>query len=378
MDRFLAAAKGRHELPIVICELGQYRGPLPSDPPLSAWTGLPEQGLNIVGQRLPLGVQLRVPEDLSVPDRDLAVRLKTIRSNGPWYMLREQDKPDLPRTKYAPLLMSDLNEVVAAAWPSDHAGNWYLLPWGLPWEAILAWLESQALPGLVPTALARTHRSIDDTLLTPREREATAQLEEFERRARDDRAKLQQEIEDARRVGDEQRHGLLYGSGESLVQAVAKLLEYANFGVEKLDETFGSGRSGDLLVTKDDRNWLIEVTSNSGATSEIEVGKLLAHLETWHRLRKEPLEGAVLIVNHDFRRPPSARPEHPYRRPEFVSGLKVRVIGTVSLCSWWVQKDHAAITSAITGPPGQVFYQATTDRRAGQRKVRKGQSERSP
>jgi len=253
------------------------------------------------------------------------------------------------------LLVTDVEEVVAAVWISpDREMQWFLLPWGVDWGNILDWIETQALPDLVPTALARARRAIEEDLLTGDEREAHSRLEAFDQTVETERLGLLEEITSARDGADERRYQLLCGSGKELADAVSNVMQESGMVVENLDETFGSGRSGDYLITHNDLHWLVEVTSSAGAMAEIEVGKLMAHVETWPRLRSEPIEAGVLVVNHDYRKAPSERPHGAYRRKEFVDSLKISVIGTIPLCRWWVGGDYEAIVGAITGPAGQV------------------------
>jgi hypothetical protein len=130
------------------------------------------------------------------------------------------------------------------------------------------------------------------------------------------------------------------------------------FGLEPdLDQTFGGGRSGNLLASRDDRHWLIETKGLTGTPKEVEVADVVKHRETWRNLgRAEELGGTVLILGHHITVPPSARPAAPYDRRELVEaldGFGVTVIDVVALAQWWPAADCASIIRAITGPPRQ-------------------------
>jgi hypothetical protein len=127
-------------------------------------------------------------------------------------------------------------------------------------------------------------------------------------------------------------------------------------GVEDLDETFGRGRSGDLLVSTESRQWLVEVTGVTGAPSEAEVSGVVRHRLIWPNLgRAERLDGAVVIIGHHLRLPPAARSAL-YVRQELVESLEgfgVTVVDCVRLGRWWAQGNCVEIVDAITGPPRQ-------------------------
>src|SRR5207249_3240698 len=127
--------------------------------------------------------------------------------------------------------------------------------------------------------------------------------------------------------------------------------------IEDLDETFGSGRSSDLLATIDRHCWLVEARAAVGSPSESSIFDVVKHLRTWPKLgRPEVLEAGVLVLNHNHRQTPAARPPVAYRRPEFVKSLGdlgVTVISAVQLCQWWAAEDYDRMRAAVTGSPAQ-------------------------
>jgi hypothetical protein len=105
----------------------------------------------------------------------------------------------------------------------------------------------------------------------------------------------------------------------------------------------------------------VEVKAASGAAPESLVGHLQRHLVTWPQLRPdEPVDGGVLIVNHQHKLHPAQRAATVYSRPEFVAALTVPVISTVELLAWWHTRDCAPIRAAVLGAKS-----ATTDPAAG-------------
>jgi hypothetical protein len=129
------------------------------------------------------------------------------------------------------------------------------------------------------------------------------------------------------------------------------VLKGAGFTTVDLDEELGQTRSADLLVTFEQRRRLIEIKSASGNASEGLVADLQRHLITWPELRpQEPVDGGVLIVNHQHRLEPYQRSREVYSRPEFVAALTVPVISTRTLLDWWKVSDLTSIREAVLRP----------------------------
>lgn len=133
---------------------------------------------------------------------------------------------------------------------------------------------------------------------------------------------------------------MFYGTGDTLVDAVATVLRAAGFEVVGLDEELGDTRSADLLATLGDHRRLIEVKSEGRNASESLVNDLRRHLQTWPGLRPEhPVGGGVLVVNHQHRLPPSDRSPTVFSRTEFVATLTEPVISVRDLFDWWRTED---------------------------------------
>ncbi len=261
-----------------------------------------------------------------------------------------------------PLLVDGLRNPVVAAW--DPVGvtvdqHWYIVPSGVNWESLVAWLFDRGIRAYVPAAASRTPALavLDDRLRTAKERNAIADLDRFEQEVTARRGGLQSAIQQVTNEADTIRRPLLYESGEPFKEAVAAILFSCHFNVEDLDETFGAGRSGDLLASRNGHHWLIESKGLMGAPKEADVADVVKHRETWRKLgRTEELEGCILILNHHVRMPPAGRPRSPYERPEFVAALEgfgVTVIDSVALGQWWSAEECERVIDAITGPPKQ-------------------------
>jgi hypothetical protein len=81
------------------------------------------------------------------------------------------------------------------------------------------------------------------------------------------------------------------------------------------------------------------------------VGDLQRHLATWPELRpQEPVDGGVLIVNHQHKLEPYQRAPQVYSRREFVAALTVPVLSTRALFDWWRVSDWSAIRQGVLGP----------------------------
>ncbi|WP_155357132.1 hypothetical protein [Acrocarpospora macrocephala] len=95
---------------------------------------------------------------------------------------------------------------------------------------------------------------------------------------------------------------------------------------------------------------MIEVKSAAGNASEKLVGALERHLSTCPSLRPhQPVGAGVLVVNHQYRKDPHDRSAQVYERREFVDSLKVVVLSSRDLFTWWAAGDWPAIRKAVLG-----------------------------
>jgi hypothetical protein len=374
-DRFLEGAASRGETALVISLLGHTDD--------TTWNVFGDGGDSVElantmcavhGQKLPAATKATLATGLAPADADLGKRLLNRTSDAPWWSLdlsghttmRGDGGPSVDHPavgELVPLLVDPLGEPVVGVWLSPNKRiRWYIIPDHINWNAVLDWLIHQAIPAYVPAA-AQRHRSssfVDTTLLTPTESRARQALADMESQYAEERARLDAELAEAQNMAEPVRNGLLYGTADTLVAAVATVLRAAGFDVVDLDEELGDTRSADLLATFGDHRRLIEVKSEGRNASESLINALRRHLQTWPQLRPElPVGGGVLVVNHQLRLPPADRSPTVYSRPEFVATLAEPIISTRALFDWWRAEDWTAIQRVVLGadpapsPPAQ-------------------------
>lgn len=365
--RLVLGTRSRGELALAVKLIGDVKPPVyRAGGSPSASVTLPINSGHIVtsvgGERLMLSSPPELATDLQGADRDLALRISQRSLELPWWNLHltaqllDRQSSGIaakPSGTLSPLLLSRAGEVVASVWtgPEDSL-RYYILPFLPSYKSVLQWLSERAIPEYVPSA-ARRRRSFlssEPALQTWEEassRSALDQLEaDFERR----RSELRAKLDSATAEADSVRDPILYGSGSALVDAVEDVLRSAGMDVVNLDELFNDTISADLLAFKGQHRILVEVKSASGNPSESLVDDTLRHLATWPALRPElPVEGIVLVLNHQTRLNPLDRPNEPYARPEFVQSLKIPVITTRRLFDWWQAGDAAEIVAAVFG-----------------------------
>jgi hypothetical protein len=351
LTRLVKGATRRQETALVIVELG-------ATPGIPHSFSAPDAPGGVVAESLPWGVFPELAEELNPEDKDLALR---IRANEEihWSALSPQSH-EVGAT-FQPLLIDSLGKAVVALWIPTRSDKqrWYVIPPGCRWEPIIDWLVYKAIPAYVPNAANRVHElaAIEAAFRTEHERTAMGALETFEEETKVERTRLEAALQSAEKAAGSIRIPLLYESGASLKSAVEKVLHSCGFDVEDLDKYFGDPLSSDLLASLGGKHWLIETKAAGGHPAEDEVSSVVKHVRTWQELgRPEKLEHAVLVMNHNYKRPAAARPPAPYSRKEFVNSLPnfgVSVIGTMALCRWWATQDCEGLTDAVTGPIGQ-------------------------
>jgi hypothetical protein len=366
LERFLAGARRRGELALIIAVIGDVT----SDRPRNVFSRsdasvyLSKMFTSVSGRRLPAGTRPTIAPDLDPGDRDLAIRLLTRPGDAPWWALHLSGSTMVwgdgsgtevheAEGELHPILVDALGEPVVAAWTSPTGDQrWYVIPDATDWDNMLGWLVHKALPEYVPAALrrARSPHFVDPDLQTEDELVAREALAELEAQYAEEKIRLKADLNRAVEAAESVRYCLLYGSGDEVVKAVAKVLTAAGLTTVDLDEALGDTKSADLLVSLGADRRLIEVKAASGPAQEAFVGHLQRHLETWPQLRpSEPVHGGVLIVNHEHKKHPSDRSARVYSRPEFVGALTVPVISTVELFHWWRTSDWEAIRAAVLG-----------------------------
>jgi len=369
LDRFLTATNARGELALIVATIGDaddefFRsqfGAADASVPLPGYAG------SISGVRLPAGVRPTLAPNAKGADKDLGLRLLNRRDDAPWWSLSvsgmtldSQFGPSEhrePTGRLEPILVDALGAPVVAVWVPDSGDQrWYAVPDGTDPNIILGWLSSQGLPEHVSGALRRVRapHAVIPSLQTPAEESAREALAELEASFDQERQRLTDELREASALAEPIRHGLLYGTGGELVEAVATVLSAAGLTVIDVDELLGDTASADLLVSHGADRRLVEVKSASGNASERLIADLERHLQTWPQIRpEEPVAGGVLVVNHQHRRDPDERTAEIYTRTDFVSALTVPVVPPRQLFDWWRNADWSAIRAAVLSVPGQ-------------------------
>lgn len=367
LERFLAGARERDELALLITTIGNVNDDRTRLPWATADAAISLPGVEtyISGARLPASATISLADGLDPADRDLGLRLRNGRGpDAPWWSLQLSGSELWPGTggpptryeptgELQPILLDGLNQPVVAVWSSAEGDQrWYIVPDVCDWHGILDWLVQRALARYVPGALrrARSPLALDLGLQSPAELAARQALEQLETSFAQQRRELEDHLAEATAHAEPIRNGLLYGTGAELEDTVATVLEAAGLKVVKIDELLGETSSADLLVSYGERRRLIEVKSASGNAAETLVGQLETHLRTWPQLRPaDPVDGGVLVVNHQHRTEPGERSASVYARPEFVAALTVLVLSTRQLFDWWRASDWAAIRQAVFG-----------------------------
>ena len=194
LERFIASAKSRGEVALVVSTIGDAAAPL-SHSPLSRWDASvrwPLFGSALGGPRLPVGAHPSLARGLDPADRDLGLRLLNRPAHAAWWTLEmaihdvysgggRRLPAETPSGELHPILISTLGEPVVAAWVDDDV-RWYVLPDSTDWDAVLDWLVRQALPTYLPGALRRGRHAafVDPDLQTAAETRARAGLAELE------------------------------------------------------------------------------------------------------------------------------------------------------------------------------------------------------
>ncbi|MTE17037.1 hypothetical protein [Nocardia aurantiaca] len=368
LTRLLEGAKARDEMALVVKMLGRASIDTPDGSVAAAEDDslfLPGFQGSIEARRLPAGARPQLAAGLSAAEQDLGKRLLNRPAAAQWWTLSlvdtalespgrhgVQKMSPLPG-ELEPILVDSLGKPVVAAWvPEQQNQRWYIVPDAIVWSSVIDWLVQQAIPYYIPDAPRRfrTAGFVDPAWQTQREQRAGDALAAMEIRHLEERARLEAELEDARRAAEVVRDGLLYGSGGELVRAVDQALSDAGISTIDLDTSEKGTWSADLLASADGPARLVEVKSEGGRAKEALVGDLRKHLDTWRaEYPDKPVSGGTLIVNHQRKTAPEKRDPQVYSRPEFVKALPVKVVGTVDLFRWWKESDWPAIREAVLG-----------------------------
>ncbi|MFJ9521871.1 hypothetical protein ACIRPK_26905 [Kitasatospora sp. NPDC101801] len=365
--RYTAGARQRSETALVIASIGAGRTPTARnvfDQGFDHKIHLPNPYGWIGGRLLPAGVRPQLADNLDSAERDLALRLRNRRPDSPWWgltLVRGGPRPGYGHATIAPqprkgelrpLLVDSLGNPVAGVWaPDDGSARWFVVPFGTDRGQLVDWLMQKALPLYVPGQLVRARSPLvrDPAFATRAEILLLAEQAEHQRAYELRKAELDVPLAKVREEADRLRLGLMYGTGRQLEDAVREVLAAADFTVTALDDELGT-QSADLLAELGGRRILVEVKSAASPAPQDLVGKLYKHMSTWPSLKRDaPLDGGLLVVNHQTRLPPQQRPAEVYSRGPFADSLKVPVVGSLQLLNWWREEDWAAIRQAVLG-----------------------------
>jgi hypothetical protein len=254
-----------------------------------------------------------------------------------------------------PILVDGLGHPVAGVWvPAGGSARWFVVPHGTDQRLLAEWLVQHALPAYVPGALTRARSTLvrDPALATDAEARLVETIAKEQSAHERRQTELQQQLTALRAVADPLRDGLLFGTGRSLEDAVHDVLVSAGATVTRLDDVYGT-KSADLLGEYDGRRVLVEVKSASNRPPHSLPDKLLKHLNTWPGLPgTEPVDGGVLVVNHQIKLQPAQRDAEVYTDRAFADRLPVPVIGSARLFEWWRREDWDAVRHAVFGDTG--------------------------
>jgi hypothetical protein len=366
--RYAEGARRRGETVLVVACIGA------GERHHSVFSGTVAPGINLPGlyssiaaNPLPDGASLELANGLDHAEHDLGARLLN-RSPGAWFRLTlQQGAPHSPgvtvlapkpvKGVLRPILVDGLGAPVAGVWvPADGSARWFVVPYGTDQHLLVEWLVQHALPAYVPGALSRARSSLvrDPAFATDAEARLVEKIAQEQRAHERRQAELQQKLDTLRAVADPLRDGLLYGTGRPLEDAVRDVLVAAGVTVTRLDDVYGP-ESADLLAEYGGLRVLIEVKSAKNRSPHSLPDKLLTHLKSWpHRPGAEPVDGGVLVVNHQVLLPPSQRDAEVYTDRVFANSLTVPVIGSIRLLDWWIHEDWASIRRAVFGSTDEV------------------------
>jgi len=364
--RFRQGAGGRGEIALVICPIGaldkeERKVRNVFGPPVDS-VSIGQSYTSISGRLLGKEAGVRPAADLGDADGHLARRLLNCNRAPRWRTLSLSGtvlesihgrEPHPADGTLVPILETELGEPVLAAWVSpDRVERRYIVPVETPWTTLLQWLLDQALPEFVPGAMRRARRQLatDVFLMTRAERAARNALAELESDYASSRDALRRQLKEAETAASSVREGLLYGTGNQVVDAVRAVFEAADITVVDLDERLGGTKNADLLCTYGEQSRLVEVKSASGSASERLYQDLLRHLREWPSLPgSAPVAGGALVINQEHRKDPKDRNRRPFERPEFMAAQTEPVIATLDLFDAWRQEDYEAIRKLLFG-----------------------------
>ncbi|MEU5196135.1 hypothetical protein AB0G86_19100 [Streptomyces scabiei] len=365
--RYTAGARQRGETALVVaCTGAGERSHNIFSGTVAPGINLPDHYGSISANPLPAGVSPELADGLDHAEHDLGTRLLN-RPPDTWFRLTYHKESGSSRPGVArmwpppgegelrPILVDGLGAPVAGVWiPAGGSARWFVVPHGTDQRLLVEWLVQHALPAYVPGALTRARSTLvrDPAFATEAEARLVETIAEEQRAHERRQTELQQQLAEQRAVTDPLRDGLLFGTGHPLEDAVHDVLVAAGATVTRLDDVYGT-KSADLLAEYGGRRVLVEVKSANQRPPHSLPDKLLKHLSTWPGLTgTEPVDGGVLVVNHQIRLPPAQRDAEVYTDRAFADALTVPVISSARLFDWWRREDWDAVRHAIFGDTG--------------------------
>ncbi|WP_331731827.1 hypothetical protein [Streptomyces sp. NBC_00073] len=365
--RYAAGARQRGETALVVACIGagERRHNVFSGT-VAPGIHLPRYYGSISANPLPDGVSPEIADGLDHAEHDLGTRLLN-RPPDTWFRLTylkesSSSRPGVARMwpppgegELRPILVDGLGDPVAGVWmPAGGDARWFVVPHGTDQRLLVEWLVQHALPAYVPGALTRARSPLlrDPAFATDAEARLVETIAEEQRAHERRQTELQQQLTALRAVADPLRDGLLFGTGRPLEDAVHDVLVAAGARVTRLDDVYGT-KSADLLAEFGGRRVLVEVKSANNRPPQSLPDKLLKHLNTWPGLTgTEPVDGGVLVVNHQIKLHPAQRDTEVYTDRAFADALTVPVIGSAHLFDWWRREDWDALRHAVFGDTG--------------------------
>jgi hypothetical protein len=367
--RYAAGARQRDETAlVVVCTGAGERRHNVFSGTAAPGIHLPNYYGSISANPLPAGVSPELADNLDHAEHDLGTRLLN-RPPDTWFRLTYlkdsgSSRPGAARMwpppgegELRPILVDGLGHPVAGVWvPAGGGARWFVVPYGTDQRLLVEWLVQHALPAYVPGALTRVRSPLvrDPAFATDAEARLVEAIAEEQRAHERRQTELQQQLAALRAVADPLRDGLLFGTGHPLEDAVHDVLVAAGATVTRLDDVYGT-KSADLLAEYGGRRVLVEVKSANNRPPQSLPDKLLKHLNTWPGLTgSEPVDGGVLVVNHQIKLHPTQRDAEVYTDRAFADTLPVPVIGSARLFDWWRREDWDAVRHAVFGDIGDI------------------------
>ncbi|WP_232838851.1 hypothetical protein [Streptomyces geranii] len=365
--RYAAGARQRGETALVVaCPGAGKRSHNVFSGTVAPGIHLPDHYGSISANPLPTGVSPQLADGLDHAEHDLGTRLLN-RPPDTWFRLTHlkesgSSNPGAARMwpppgegELRPILVDGRGDPVAGVWmPEGGGARWFVVPHGTDQRLLVEWLVQHALPAYVPGALTRARSTLlrDPAFATDAEAGLVETIAEEQRAHERRQTELQQQLAELRAVADPLRDGLVFGTGRALEDAVHEVLVAVGAAVTRLDEVFGT-KSADLLAEYGGCRVLVEVKSANNRPPHSLPDKLLKHLNTWPGLTgSEPVDGGVLVVNHQTKLPPAQRDAEVYTDRAFADALTVPVIGSACLFDWWRCEDWDAVRQAVFGDTG--------------------------